>query len=102
MDLGLEGRVALVTGASQGIGRAVARALVDEGAQVAVSSRSRERIDRAAAEVGAAGAYVHDMADLDAAPALLESVEEDLILSDGKRHDYSGVLFTGGITVSNG
>jgi 3-oxoacyl-[acyl-carrier protein] reductase len=78
MDLGLEGKVALVTGASQGIGRAVARALVDEGAQVAVSSRSRERIDRAAAEVGAAGAYVHDMADLDAAPALLESVEQEL------------------------
>jgi 3-oxoacyl-[acyl-carrier protein] reductase len=78
MDLGLEGKVALVTGASQGIGRAVARALVDEGAQVAVSSRSRERIDAAAGEVGAAGAYVHDTADLDAAPALLESVETDL------------------------
>ena len=78
MDLGLEGKVALVTGASQGIGRAVARALAAEGAQVAVSSRSQEKIDAAAGEVGAARAYVHDMADLDGAPALLDSIEDDL------------------------
>jgi 3-oxoacyl-[acyl-carrier protein] reductase len=78
MDLGLEGKVALVSGASQGIGLAVARALAGEGAHVAVSSRSREKIDAAAAEIGAAGAYVHDMGDLDGAPALLASVESDL------------------------
>ena len=78
MDLGLEGKVALVTGASQGIGLAVARALAAEGAQVAVSSRSQEKIDAAAGEVGAARAYVHDMTDLDGAPALLESVEDNL------------------------
>jgi 3-oxoacyl-[acyl-carrier protein] reductase len=77
MDLGLEGRVALVTGASRGIGFGIARALADEGAQVAISSRSRERIEAAAAEVGAR-AYVHDSADLDAAPALVERVEADL------------------------
>ena len=53
MDLGLEGRVALVTGASQGIGRAIAAELVAEGARVAVSSRSRERIDATAGEIGA-------------------------------------------------
>ncbi len=78
MDLGLEGKVALVTGASQGIGLAVARALAAEGAQVAVSSRSQEKIDAAAGEVGAARAYVHDMTDLDGAPALLESVQDNL------------------------
>jgi 3-oxoacyl-[acyl-carrier protein] reductase len=78
MDLGLEGKVALVTGASQGIGLAVARALAAEGAQVAVSSRSQEKIDAAAGEVGAARAYVHDMSDLDGAPELLDSVEGDL------------------------
>jgi 3-oxoacyl-[acyl-carrier protein] reductase len=77
MDLGLEGRVALVTGASQGIGFAVARSLADEGARVAVSSRSRENIEAAASEIGARP-YVHDMSDLDEAPALLQSIEGDL------------------------
>ena len=77
MDLGLEARVALVTGASQGIGFAIARALAAEGAQVAMSSRSRDSIEAAAGEIGAR-AYVHDMTDLDGAPALVESVEADL------------------------
>jgi 3-oxoacyl-[acyl-carrier protein] reductase len=77
MDLGLEGRVALVTGASQGIGFAVARSLANEGAQVAVSSRSRENIEAAASKIGARP-YVHDMSDLDEVPALLQSIEGDL------------------------
>ena len=77
MDLGLEGRVALVTGASQGIGFAIGQALAAEGAQVAMSSRSRDSIEAAAGEIGAR-AYVHDMTDLDGAPALVESVEADL------------------------
>jgi 3-oxoacyl-[acyl-carrier protein] reductase len=77
MDLGLEGKVALVTGASQGIGFGIARELAREGARVAVSSRTREKIDAAAADLGGRG-YVHDTLDLDAAPQLLESVERDL------------------------
>jgi 3-oxoacyl-[acyl-carrier protein] reductase len=77
MDLGLEGRVALVNGASQGMGRAIAELLSAEGAQVAISSRSPERIDAAAEGIGASG-YVYDSANLDAAPALIEQVEADL------------------------
>jgi len=77
MELRIAGRVALVTGASQGIGRATAQALAAEGARVAVSSRSRERIEAAAAEVGARP-YVHDSNDLDAAPELVDSVGRDL------------------------
>jgi 3-oxoacyl-[acyl-carrier protein] reductase len=77
MDLGLEGRVALVTGASKGLGRAIAAALAGEGARVAISSRSRERIDAAAAAIGARG-YVHDSSDTDGAGALVDTVERDL------------------------
>jgi 3-oxoacyl-[acyl-carrier protein] reductase len=77
VDLGLDGRVALVTGASKGLGKGIAAALAAEGARVAISSRSRERIDAAAAEIGARG-YVHDSGDLDAVPALVEAVESDL------------------------
>jgi 3-oxoacyl-[acyl-carrier protein] reductase len=77
MDLGLEGKVALVTAASQGIGFGIARELGREGAHVAVSSRTGEKIEAAAAEIGARP-YVHDTHDLDAASQLLEGVERDL------------------------
>jgi 3-oxoacyl-[acyl-carrier protein] reductase len=77
MDLGLDGKVALVTGASQGIGYGIAKELAQEGARVAVSSRTREKIEAAASEIGARP-YVHDTLDLDAAPALLEAIERDL------------------------
>jgi 3-oxoacyl-[acyl-carrier protein] reductase len=77
MDLGLQGRVALVTAASSGIGFGIAQALAAEGASVAVSSRSRERIDAAAIKIGARP-YVFDSMDLDAAPGLIDSVEADL------------------------
>lgn len=77
MDLGLRDRVALVVGASAGIGRGIAEALVAEGARVAIASRSRERIDAAAAAIGATG-FVWDTNDLDAADDLVASVEESL------------------------
>jgi 3-oxoacyl-[acyl-carrier protein] reductase len=77
MDLGLEGRVALVTGASSGIGFGIAKALAAEGAAVAISSPTKERIEAAAKEIGASP-YVHDSTDLDAAPKLIDSIETDL------------------------
>jgi 3-oxoacyl-[acyl-carrier protein] reductase len=77
MDLGLNGKVALVTGASKGIGRAIAAELVAEGALVAIASRSRERIEATASDIGAV-AFVHDGADLDGAAPLVASVEERL------------------------
>ncbi|HEY8552401.1 MAG TPA: SDR family NAD(P)-dependent oxidoreductase, partial [Thermaerobacter sp.] len=51
MDLGLQGKVALVTAASQGLGLAIAGRLAEEGMHVAMCSRSAERIREAAAEV---------------------------------------------------
>ena len=77
MDLGLSGKVALVTGASQGIGFGIAKELAAEGARVAVSSRTQEKIEAAAGEIGAR-AYVHDTLELDSGPDLIAAVERDL------------------------
>jgi 3-oxoacyl-[acyl-carrier protein] reductase len=52
MDLGLEGRTAIVCGASQGIGLAVAEALAAEGANVAMFARRREVLEREAERIG--------------------------------------------------
>ena len=54
MDLGLKNKVALVAGASKGLGYAVALGLAREGARVAILSRDRARIDAAAKEIRAA------------------------------------------------
>ena len=53
MDLGLAGRVALVCGSTQGIGRAVAKALAQEGARVAVNGRHQDAVDHAARQLAA-------------------------------------------------
>jgi 3-oxoacyl-[acyl-carrier protein] reductase len=52
MDLGVEGKIALVTAASKGLGHASARALVEEGAMIAINSRDPERLRATAAELG--------------------------------------------------
>jgi 3-oxoacyl-[acyl-carrier protein] reductase len=56
MDLGIRGKVALVTGASTGIGEGVALALAAEGATIAAAARRKERLDEVAARAKAAGA----------------------------------------------
>lgn len=55
MDLGLDGRVALITGGSRGIGRATAVRLAAEGAHVVITARRQSLLDEAVAEVDAVG-----------------------------------------------
>ena len=58
MDLQLKNRVAIVTGGSQGIGRATALRLAEEGASVVIAARGRELLDQVALEIRAAGGSV--------------------------------------------
>jgi 3-oxoacyl-[acyl-carrier protein] reductase len=79
MDLGLDGRVALVMGASKGIGRGIAESLAREGAKVAIVSRSRERLDATVEELGAdVTGFVADAADLGRLQELPAEVEAAL------------------------
>jgi 3-oxoacyl-[acyl-carrier protein] reductase len=68
MDLGLKGRIALVTGASRGIGAAIAAGLAAEGCRVAICGRTAETLTATAERIGATGAEVLPLlADLSAA-----------------------------------
>ena len=79
MDLGIEGRVALVMGASRGIGKGIAGALAREGARVAISSRSEESLRDAAEEIdGDVRLFPGDTADLDRMGRLSTEVAESL------------------------
>lgn len=86
MDLGLGGRRYLLTGASRGLGAATARALVDDGARVLISSRSPQSVDAAVAALGGAPAahgLAADLADPDAAARLVEACRTALGGLDG-------------------
>jgi 3-oxoacyl-[acyl-carrier protein] reductase len=86
MDLGLSGRGYLLTGASRGLGFATARALVDDGARVLISSRSADAVASSVEELGGApsafGAAA-DLADPDAAERLVAEAREQLGRVDG-------------------
>src|SRR6266403_2496636 len=109
-----EGRVALVTGASQGIGRACALALAREGATVAVAARNRQKLDDLVAEIAAAGgkasAFVIDVADEEQVKSGIKSalgqfgkidilvnnagITRDQLVMRMKRADWDAVLNT--------
>ncbi|TCS14462.1 SDR family NAD(P)-dependent oxidoreductase [Caulobacter sp. BK020] len=76
MNLELEGKVALVGGASRGIGLAIAKTLAAEGCTVVLSAREQEGLDAAVAEVGsAAWGHAADLSDPDDCERLVAAVE---------------------------
>src|SRR5579884_1660155 len=83
MDLGLSGKVALVTGASRGIGRAIAMSLAAEGCRVVLCARGREALDDAVAEArrragagGDATGVAADVTTAEGVAALIESARD--------------------------
>ena len=77
MKIDLTGRVALVTGATRGIGRSIAGTLTECGARVAVVGRDQARAETAAQEIGnGAQAFACDIADVAQVNAMVESVEK--------------------------
>ncbi len=72
MDLQLKGKKALVMGASTGIGRAIAEVLVQEGAEVTICSRSLDKLQATAKEIGAPHVLTCDLAKEGEAKAVVE------------------------------
>lgn len=96
MDLGLTGKVAVVTGASRGIGRAIAGALAAEGAKVMLVSRKEEALRSAAGEIGGdVRWYAANVGDPTAAEACVsETLREfgriDILVNNAATNPYLG------------
>ncbi|GAB3459923.1 SDR family NAD(P)-dependent oxidoreductase [Azotobacter salinestris] len=86
MDLQLNGKTAIVTGATAGIGLAIARTLASEGAAVTITGRSRDKLDAAVAEIAAAApgsritAIVSDQSNAQGAAQLIAAQPDTDIL----------------------
>jgi NAD(P)-dependent dehydrogenase (short-subunit alcohol dehydrogenase family) len=85
MDLKLDGKIALVSGSTAGIGRAIAASLAAEGARVIINGRTQPGVDQALTELKAAGAtgiigFAGDLSTASAADALLKQQPQADIL----------------------
>lgn len=77
MDLALRGRVALITGSSRGIGRAIAELLAAEGCSVMLTGRDKQALAETARAIGKSKSHIAELRDPDAPAALIEATRRE-------------------------
>jgi NAD(P)-dependent dehydrogenase (short-subunit alcohol dehydrogenase family) len=96
MDISLKGRVALVTGASKGIGLAIAKSLAESGAKVMLSSRKEDQLRAAASGIeGETEVFAANAGDLSAASGCIDATLErfgaiDILVNNAATNPYFG------------
>ena len=101
MQISLEGKVALVTGASRGIGRAIAGTLAEAGSKVMLTSRKQDQLDLAASEISRSGAigetavFAGNVGDVSSARACVAATIErfgglDILVNNAATNPYYG------------
>ena len=96
MEISLEGKIALVTGASKGIGRAIAKSLAESGAKVMLSSRKEDQLIEAAAGInGDTAVFAANAGDVEAAGRCIDATIErfgglDILVNNAATNPYFG------------
>lgn len=96
MEIRLDGQVALVTGASRGIGKAIAKVLAESGAQVVLSSRKQDALEAAASEIdGETSVFAANAGDPEQAAAAVAHTMDtfgrvDILVNNAATNPYMG------------